>query len=196
MWLPDSSASYSQAGFIPISMQTDKPSFPDRIVLLGFMGAGKTTLGKELSKTLARPFVDLDQLIESQEERRIVDIFATEGEDAFRQIEREALLALFLDPPAQAIIASGGGTPCFFDNMAILNQLGTTIYLSVPPEELVRRLIKQAGSRPVLKGATPTTLPMIIRQRLQRRETYYRQADYIMLADEATPEKIISYLSS
>ena len=109
-----------------------------RIFLMGYMGAGKTTVGKKLSKQLNLSFIDLDYYIEGRYHKEIRQLFAEKGEEAFRDIERRMLheVASFED----VLISTGGGTPCFFDNMDFMNEAGTTVYLKVSVDELANRL--------------------------------------------------------
>lgn len=148
-----------------------------RIILLGYMGAGKTTVGRLLAKQLGLKFYDLDWYIESRFCKKISDIFAQEGEEAFRRKERAMLheVAEF----ENVIISLGGGAPCFFDNMEYLNQQGETIYLKGTPEVLYQHLLMGKGKRPLLEGKTKEELQEYIREHLNEREPYYSQAKHI-----------------
>ena len=121
-----------------------------RVFLVGYMGAGKTTVGKELAKLAGLSFIDLDYYIEGRYHKAVSQIFAERGEEAFREIERNMLheVAEFED----VLISTGGGAPCFFDNMEFMNASGTTVYLKVSVEELAKRLELCKHTRPVLKG--------------------------------------------
>ena len=118
-----------------------------RIFLVGYMGAGKTTIGKVLSKMAGLSFIDLDYYIEGRFRKTVSQLFAERGKEGFRSIEHNMLheVAEFED----VFVATGGGTPCFFDNMAFMRQQGTTIYLQVSVEELVKRLELCKAERPV-----------------------------------------------
>ena len=120
-----------------------------RVFLVGYMGAGKTTVGKELAKLAGLSFIDLDYYIEGRYHKAVSQIFAERGEEAFREIERNMLheVAEFED----VLISTGGGAPCFFDNMEFMNASGTTVYLKVSVEELAKRLELCKHTRPVLK---------------------------------------------
>ena len=109
-----------------------------RIILIGYMGSGKTTLGKALSKDLGLPFFDLDWYIENRFCRTVSQLFAERGEDGFRQLERAMLheVAEF----ENVVIAAGGGTPCFFDNIDYMNHQAQTVYLKTTPEVLFKHL--------------------------------------------------------
>ena len=148
-----------------------------RIILIGYMGAGKTTIGKALSKELDLPFYDLDWYIESRRHKTVAQIFAEMGEEGFRKIEHNMLheVAEFED----VIISCGGGTPCFFDNMDYMNQQGQVVYLKAKPEVLVEHLQMARTERPLLKGKTPEELRTFIEEQLRLREPYYLKAQHV-----------------
>lgn len=152
-----------------------------RIILIGYMGAGKTTVGKELAKELGLMFYDLDWYIESRMRSTVAQIFEERGEEGFRTIERNMLheVAEFED----VIISCGGGTPCFFDNMEYLNQQGDTVYLQASPEVLAKHLKMGKGVRPLLLGKTEDELMEYIRENVTRREEFYLQARHIVNVD-------------
>lgn len=147
-----------------------------RIILIGYMGSGKTTLGKALSKETGLMFYDLDWYIESRMRKTISELFAEKGEEGFRKVEYNMLheVAEFED----VIISCGGGTPCFFDNMDYLNQQGDVVYLKATPETLYRHLQMARVERPLLKGKSQEELIDYITTHLQEREPYYQQARY------------------
>ena len=149
-----------------------------RIVLIGYMGSGKTTVGKALAKEVGLPFYDLDWYIESRMRKKVSQIFAERGEEGFRQIERNMLheVAEFED----VVVSCGGGTPCFFDNMDYLNQQAQVVYLCCEPEVLYKHLLMGKGDRPLLKGKTPEELILFIREQLEKREPFYSKARYTL----------------
>ena len=149
-----------------------------RIILIGYMGAGKTTIGKALSKELGIIFYDLDWYIESRMRKTVSEIFAERGEEGFRQIEYNMLheVAEFED----VIISCGGGTPCFFDNMDYLNQQGLTVYLKAEPEVLYKHLQMAKVERPLLKGKSKEELLTFIKEQLEKREPFYTKARYTL----------------
>ena len=127
-----------------------------RIIIIGYMGAGKTTVGRQLGKALGIPFYDLDWYIEGRMRKTVPQLFAERGEEGFRQVERNMLheVAEFED----VVLSCGGGTPCFFDNMDYLNQQGETVYLKATPEVLYGHLKMGRIERPLLKrSANPST---------------------------------------
>ena len=149
-----------------------------RIIIIGYMGAGKTTVGRALSRELGIPFYDLDWYIESRMRKTVSQIFAEKGEEGFRKIEYNLLheVAEFED----VIISCGGGTPCFFDNMDYLNQQGDVVYLKATPETLYKHLLMAKVERPLLKDKTPEELIAYITEHLKEREPFYGKARHIL----------------
>ena len=149
-----------------------------RIILIGYMGSGKTTVGKALSKETGMMFYDLDWYIESRMRKTVSQIFAEKGEEGFRKIEYNMLheVAEFED----VIISCGGGTPCFFDNMDYLNQQGDVVYLKAMPETLYKHLLMAKIERPLLKDKTPEELIDYITEHLKERAPYYEKAHYTL----------------
>lgn len=148
-----------------------------RIILLGYMGAGKTTVGRILAKELGLQFYDLDWYIETRFCKKVSDIFTAEGEEGFRKKERAMLheVAEF----ENVVIALGGGAPCFFDNMEYINNQGDTVYLKGTPEVLYQHLQMAKGKRPLLEGKTKEELKEYIQESLEKREPFYSQAKNI-----------------
>jgi shikimate kinase len=149
-----------------------------RIIIIGYMGAGKTTVGKALSKELSIPFYDLDWYIESRLRKTVPQIFAERGEEGFRKVENNLLheVAEF----ENVIISCGGGTPCFFDNMDYMNQQGETVYLKARPDVLYKHLKMGKTERPLLKNKSPEEMQEFIREQLERREEYYLKAKHVL----------------
>jgi shikimate kinase len=148
------------------------------IFLIGFMGSGKTRWGRVVAENLGSLFLDLDTLVEENEGKTIPDIFSASGEKGFRILEQECLHRLAAMP--SAVVATGGGTPCFFDNMDWMKRRGTTIYLKTSPEMLCERLQNEQHNRPLLKNLDKQELLEFIQTRLSEREPYYRQADFVI----------------
>ncbi len=153
-----------------------------RILLIGYMGTGKTTLGRALAEALGLTFIDLDIFIEERYHKSISQIFAERGEDEFRRIEQRILHEV--GEFENVIISTGGGTPCFFDNIDYMNSLGTTVYLKVPIERLFIRLSIARKQRPLLKDKNDEELRSFIAEQLDRREPYYSRAQYVFAADK------------
>ena len=149
-----------------------------RIILIGYMGAGKTTIGKILAKDLGIPFYDLDWYIETRMRKKVKQIFDERGEEGFRVIEKNMLheVAEFQD----VVLACGGGTPCFFDNMEYLVGQGDVVYLRGTPEVLFRHLKMGKGVRPLLLGKNDEELLQYIKENVKKREEYYMKANHIV----------------
>ncbi|MCR4587957.1 MAG: shikimate kinase [Lachnospiraceae bacterium] len=152
----------------------------DNIVLIGFMGSGKTSNGISLSYKMKRPFLDTDHWIEQHEKRTINEIFAEEGEDYFRKAETQCLKQLLRDTD-RAIISVGGGTPVKEENRPLLKELGCVIYLRVKPETVIRRL-KGDTTRPLLQGEHPEEKVRALME--SRKEAYEGTADLILDMDD------------
>lgn len=145
--------------------------------MIGYMGTGKTTLGKSLARHLGLEFIDLDWYIENRFHQSVSQLFATRGEEGFRKIEQNMLheVAEFED----VVISAGGGTPCFFDNMEYMNQQGLTVYLKATPEILRTHLRMGKQKRPLIAQKNDEELDIFIRESLDKRESYYNQARLI-----------------
>lgn len=153
-----------------------------RILLIGYMGAGKTTLGAALAETLGLDFIDLDLFIEERFRKSISQIFAEKGEAEFRLIEQRMLheVAEF----ENVIISTGGGTPCFFDNIDYMNNQGLTVYLKVPIDRLFTRLSIARNKRPLIKDKNDDELLNFIQEQLAKREPYYKKATHTFVSDK------------
>lgn len=151
------------------------------IIIIGYMGAGKTTIGKALAKDLGVMFYDLDWYIESRMHKTVKQIFDEVGEDGFRKIEHNMLheVAEF----ENVVVSCGGGTPCFFDNMDYMNLLAETVYLKATPEILYAHLKMGKGVRPLLLNKTPEETKTFIKEQLERRKPFYEKAHHVFNVD-------------
>jgi shikimate kinase len=149
-----------------------------RIFLIGYMGCGKTTLGRELAAELKLTFIDLDSFLEEKYFKTIPQIFAEEGEESFRRKERKVLeeVSEFDD----VVLATGGGAPCFFDNIDLMNRAGFCIFLDVDEDTLAERLIAAKTERPLIKGKSPGELKQFIGGMLEKRRPFYEKATFIL----------------
>ena len=149
-----------------------------RIIIIGYMGSGKTTVGHALSQELGLPFYDLDWYIETRMHRTVKQIFDEKGEEGFRKIEHNLLheVAEFED----VIISCGGGTPCFFDNIDYINRQGETVYLKCTTDVLYKHLKMGKTVRPLLLNKTPDEVKTFIEAQLKQREPFYAKAKHIV----------------
>ena len=145
------------------------------IYLIGMPGSGKTTIGRELAAVLGLDFHDMDYMIELFEGKKISQIFEEDGEEHFRKVEQKILkdTGVF----ENAVVATGGGVPCFFDNIDFIKKTGKSVYLKVSPEQLTERVSKMEG-RPLLDGKKDDELLGEISAKLEKRTAYYEQADF------------------
>lgn len=160
-----------------------------RIFLIGFMGSGKTTVGKALAELLSLEFFDLDTEIEKECRATINVLFEKKGESYFRDVEHKVLKRL--TEKTEHIIATGGGTPCFSDNMKMMNEQGTTIYLRCSAGVLFQRLVREKQVRPLIKDRSEKELLSYIIKKLDERERWYLMAKQIIDVDDTDP-RIIS----
>lgn len=151
------------------------------VFLIGYMGSGKSTIGRRLSKRLGWKFVDMDKYIETKCDMSINEIFEIKGEEWFRDVE-SAVLCDFSEQE-DVIVATGGGAPCFGDNMQIMNRLGLTIYLSVLPSELYNRLQYGLSKRPKIKDLSDEELYEFIESNLMSRAPFYNTSSIIIDCD-------------
>jgi len=164
-----------------------------RIFLIGYMGSGKSSTGKRLARALGLPFVDTDIEIKHAQQKSISDIFKEQGEMAFREMERDCLLEL-QTKNSIGVFATGGGMPCFHDNMKLMNQLGITIYLKRPAKELAQRLENSKKSRPLIADKTEGELLHFVEKQLIDREKYYALASITANRNEQTLNSLIDLL--
>ncbi len=154
------------------------------IFLVGFMGSGKSYWGNIWSRQNNLPFFDLDEIIETQQQKTIAQIFEQSGEPHFRILETATLQNF--SASQNCIVACGGGTPCFNNNMQWMNDNGLTIYLKATPDEIVERIKYELEKRPLLKTLSEQELFAFIEKKIEEREEFYLQAKKIL------PVKILS----
>lgn len=160
----------------------------NNVILIGFMGTGKTSLGKLLANKLGRAFIDLDQKIEHDAEMTIPQIFETRGEEYFRELERRAVREV--SNRRNVVVATGGGTVKNAENLRLLKNSGVIICLTTDPEEIYRRT-ERRGERPVLDGSSDERLTTI-KNLLAERQPFYAQADYTVDTTEWSPLQIVN----
>lgn len=164
-----------------------------KIFLLGFMGSGKTTIGKKLANQLTLPFIDLDKAIEAHTNQSIDIIFKLRGEDEFRRIEHETLTNL-IKSEKNFVMSLGGGTPCFHDNIDLINKNGTTVYLKYNSGILTSRLINAIKDRPLIKNKSKEEMASFIEQLLKKRELFYNKSNHIVEGNNIKTEDILAVL--
>lgn len=158
------------------------------------MGSGKTTLGRKLAEHSGLQFIDMDNYIEERNCKTVAQIFSEEGEDSFRKKEQKALeeLSEFTD----VVIATGGGAPCFFDNIQLMNKTGKTIFLNIEPDILAKRLSESKTERPLIKGKQEDELISFINESLKKRNEFYLQAKYHVTDPDISPADIMKIIET
>lgn len=164
-----------------------------KLFLIGLMGSGKSILGKKISQSVQLPFIDLDKEIEKHEGLKISEIFAKDGEEYFRSLEATALRKC--SEVEEFVMATGGGAPCFHDNMNFINQTGTSIFLDTPIKDIVNRMgSRQKESRPLLANVPEEELEQKLNSLAQKRLPFYRQAHITINGATATAWDVIQIL--
>jgi shikimate kinase len=160
-----------------------------RIYLVGYMGCGKSTIGRKVADLMGICFIDLDKYIEERYFKTVPAIFAEEGEKAFREKERASLIEVsqFED----VVVGTGGGAPCFFDNMEMMNNNGVTVYIAPDVEVLANRLIKSKTERPLIAGKSREELVLFIEEALKKRAPFYEKAKIIIRGENNLDPKLV-----
>jgi len=161
--------------------------------LIGFMGSGKTYWGKRWSEKSGLVFFDIDDMVEEQQGKTAAQIFAEDGEDFFRDLETTALRSFA--GKNNVIVACGGGTPCYNDNVSWMNENGTSIYLRSSPEKILERLVTEIEKRPLIKNMQGLELLFYITEKIKEREFYYGQAKIILDIDELSQNYVPEFLN-
>ena len=146
-----------------------------KIFLIGFMGSGKTHWGRLLSQKLGLPFFDMDEQVATHAGKSIPEIFAVDGEEQFRMLEKEVLY-IITESHDSFVMACGGGLPCFFNNIEYMNQSGTTVWINTPADVLYARLIKEKANRPLIRDLSDEQLRVFVTRKFADRRIYYEQA--------------------
>ena len=165
----------------------------NNIFLIGFMGSGKTTLGKKLAKKLGQPFFDLDVEIEKSEGLSINELFDQKGEAHFRELESKTLQSL-IENNESFVLSLGGGTPCYHKNMELVNNSGISIYLKYNAGILASRLMGARKKRPLIKSLDEAKLKEFVGNKLIERESFYKQAELIIEDNNIRVEDLIRLL--
>lgn len=162
------------------------------IYLIGFMGSGKSTAGKKLATMLNYSFLDLDDAIENKYRISIPSIFSRFDENAFRILENKVLIDTF--SLKNYVVSTGGGTPCYYGNMALMRDQGTTVYLKLHPGSLHMRLTQSKKKRPLIQDKNPDEVIKFIEEMLEQREYFYKQAHITIKGEDVDLESLANLL--
>jgi shikimate kinase len=159
-----------------------------KIFLIGYMGSGKSTIGQLLSEKLGMDFIDFDKHIEQETGKTIPEIFDTEGEEKFRALEHEYLKNLLNKD--HVVISLGGGTPCFHNNIELINKNGTSVYIEMSVDALLKRLSNARNKRPLIRNLNEVDMKYFIETNLEKRLPVYRQAHLSVCAENLSVEQL------
>jgi len=163
-----------------------------KIFLIGYMGSGKSSTGKVLAEQLGFGFIDLDKLIEKEYQMTIPQIFSTKGEKEFRAMEHNTLKKVV--DKDNVVVACGGGTPCYYGNMELMNNNGNTVYIKMSAESLVKRLLAAKEKRPLIENKTEPELKAFVNRQLEKREDTYHQAQYIVKGKDLNIHELADFI--
>lgn len=181
---------YKKNGVYPIFCNNFAVMKEERLYIVGYMACGKTTFGRALASSRGWDFVDLDEEIERREGMSVGELMATQGEEYFRLVESETLKATALR--SKVVVACGGGTPCFFDNMEFITLHGISLWLLASPERIAERIRVAGPTRPLLAGKSDSELLGHIRAHLLRRQPYYARANWRFSGEHLENEEEIA----
>lgn len=163
-----------------------------KVVLIGYMGSGKSVVSEKLAKKIGFEYLELDKLIEKKENKSIAEVFKTKGELYFRKLENQ-LFKEVLSNESDIVISTGGGTPCYFNNHTLLNSEDCiSIYLKTSIETLCNRLLNEKENRPLLSNLEPDEMKEFIAKHLFERSYFYNQATYKVVVDDKSIDEIVS----
>ena len=164
------------------------------LFLVGYMGCGKSTLGRKLARRLGVDFIDTDALVEEREGASVADVFRYEGEERFREAERRVLDEVIAGA-SFAVVSTGGGLPTWRDNMPCMNTVGYTVYLRRSPEQIARRLSPYGRrKRPRLQGLDDEQLVAFMRGDMAAREPFYAQASLVVDCDPMSDDELVEHI--
>ncbi len=164
-----------------------------KLFLIGFMGCGKSTIGKQLASKLNYNFIDLDNFIEQENNLSINEIFENKGENEFRKIETNALKKIVSIP--NSIVSCGGGTPCYYGNVDLMLNNGTVIYVKMSAKMLVNRLINAKNQRPLIQNKNKEELLEYVSAKLTEREIFYQKANYTVKGKNFDVNEFATFLA-
>jgi len=163
-----------------------------KFFITGYMGSGKSTAGKKLSAKLGYEFIDLDKFIETEYQQTIPEIFSTKGENEFRAMEHNALKKVI--EKDNIVVACGGGTPCYYNNMELMNNHGNTVYLKMSADSLVHRLMDSKEQRPLLSNKSEAELRVFVNRQLEKREDFYHLSQYTVKGKDLDIDELVSFV--
>lgn len=161
-----------------------------KIVLVGYMGCGKTSVGKKLAVLLQIPFIDLDEYIVDKVQLSINEIFRNRGEVYFRKLENRFLSEILVENHS-FVLAVGGGTPCYGINMELINKSATSVYLKASIPTLVTRLVAEKEERPLIAHLDEEDFPEFVGKHIFERNPFYQQSKFTLDTDDKLPEQIV-----
>ncbi len=161
-----------------------------KISILGYMGSGKSTIGRQLANQIGLDFVDLDQKIEKDQNKSISELFSTQGHIKFRKIEKHTLDKILIENE-NFVLALGGGTPAYYDNIDVINQHSISIYLRVQLPTLIERLNLQKENRPMISHLDPDDMPEFVAKHFFERKVFYENAQLIIDVRQKTENEIV-----
>ncbi len=163
-----------------------------KIFLTGYMGSGKSSAGKTLATQLGYEFIDLDKFVEKEYKMTIPEIFSSKGEKEFRAMEHNALKKVI--EKDNTVVACGGGTPCYYNNMELMNNNGTTVYLKMSADSLVNRLMNAKEKRPLILNKDEKQLREFVNRQLEKREDTYHQAQYTVKGKDLNVKELAAFV--
>ncbi|HEV8079681.1 MAG TPA: shikimate kinase [Chitinophagaceae bacterium] len=163
-----------------------------KIFLIGFMGSGKTYWGKLWAEKSGLEFYDIDDMVEKENGKSVGEIFAQDGEEYFRSLETNVLRTFA--GKNNMIVACGGGTPCYNDNVSWMNENGTSVYLKSSPQNIFKRLTAETETRPLIKKLKGEELLFYITEKIRERDFFYHQAKVILDVDTLTADHLPEFL--
>jgi shikimate kinase len=162
-----------------------------KVVLVGLPGSGKSTFGRQLAEHLKFPFLDLDLLVELKTQSKISEIFSIHGEGKFREIETQVLEEVLTNEES-FVLATGGGAPCFNDNMELINLKSVSVYLDVPMISISNRIrSSKVQNRPMFQGLDQGEITLKLKNLLSQREIFYNQAKIKLSGDDFSTELLM-----
>lgn len=164
-----------------------------KIYLIGYMGSGKSTIGRMVADQMKLDFIDFDTYIEGLEKKTVAEIFDSNGENKFRELEHEHLKKLLNED--NCVISLGGGTPCFHNNLALIRENGTSVYLEMDVATLVNRLYQARNKRPLIRGLNKMELKYFIEANLEKRKPIYQQAHFSVSGTGRNKEEIVEEIN-